>query len=139
MTIVIYPGAIDFFLDSVVQICYNEDMDVRSKIWLEIDGEPVFGSGRRALLESIEKFGSINKAAKDTNISYRKALSYIQNMESRLGKSLVERHTGGRNGGGASLTEEARHLLSKYEKLEKGINELLDLRFLEIFGNGNNQ
>jgi len=111
-------------------------MEVRSKIWLEIDGNPVFGSGRRALLESIDKLGSINRAARDINISYRKALSYIQSMEKRLGAKLVERQAGGKNGGGASLTKEAREFLTKYEKLESGINALLDLRFLEIFGNG---
>lgn len=108
-------------------------MEVRSKIWLEIDGNPVFGSGREALLKAIEKSGSINKAAKEINISYRKALSYIQNMEVRLGKNLVERRTGGKNGGGASLTRDAKDLLSKYEKLERGVNDLLDLRFMEIF------
>jgi len=122
-----------------VQICYNVNMDVRSKIWLEIKGEPVFGSGRRALLNSIDKLGSINRAAKDTNISYRKALSYIQSMESRLDKNLVERQAGGKNGGGAMITKEAREFLDKFEKLERGVNELLDLRFLEVFGNSKKQ
>ena len=122
-----------------MQICYNDNMEVRSKIWLEIKGEPVFGSGRRALLNSIDKLGSINKAAKDTNISYRKALSYIQSMEDRLNKNLVERQAGGKNGGGAMITKEAREFLDKFEKLESGINALLDLRFLEIFGNSKNQ
>ncbi len=114
-------------------------MEVRSKIWLEVDGNAVFGSGRRALLNSIDKLGSINKAAKDTNISYRKALSYIQSMENRLNKNLVERQAGGKNGGGAIITKEARALLDKFEKLESGVNALLDLRFLEIFGNSKNQ
>jgi len=122
-----------------VQICYNDNMDVRSKIWLEVEGETVFGSGRHALLAGIDKLGSINKAAKSINISNRKALSYIQNMEHRLSFQLVERHAGGKNGGGAHLTEDAKDLLLKYEKLERGINELLDLRFLEVFGNSKKQ
>ena len=125
-----------FFIDSVVQICYNENMEVRSKIWLAVDGEAVFGSGREALFKAIDKLGSINKAAKDINISYRKALSYIQVMEQRLGKKLVERQTGGLNGGGASLTDEAREFMQKYEQLEEGVNEMLDRKFSEIFGNG---
>lgn len=110
-------------------------MDIRSKIWLEINGEPVFGSGRRFLLQGITKYGSINMAAKDINISYRKALSYIKAMEQRLGINLVERKAGGRHGGGAMLTREAKELLGKYEILEDGINEMLDKRFLEVFGN----
>jgi molybdate transport system regulatory protein len=114
-------------------------MEIRSKIWLAVDGEPVFGSGREALLKSIDKMGSINKAAKDVNLSYRKALSYIQTMEQRLGKKLVERKAGGLHGGGASLTTEARGFLKKYELLEEGINEMLDRKFVEVFGNGKKQ
>jgi len=121
-------------MDIVVQICYNDTMEVRSKIWLAVDGEPVFGSGREALFKAIERLGSINKAAKEINLSYRKALTYIQIMEQRLGKRLVERKTGGLNGGGASLTEEARTFMRKYELLEEGVNEMLDKKFTEVFG-----
>ncbi len=110
-------------------------MEVRSKIWIEVDGKPVFGSGREALLKSIDRLGSINKAAKDINVSYRKALSYIQSMEERLGTTLVERQAGGVHGGGAVLTDEAKAFLRKFEQLEDGINERLDKKFLEVFGN----
>ena len=109
-------------------------MEIRSKIWLELEGEPVFGGGRRALLQGIDKYGSINKAAKTNNISYRKALSYIQTMEKRLQIKLVERKAGGAHGGGAKLTKKAKEFLKKYEKLENGINKKLDKKFLRIFG-----
>jgi molybdate transport system regulatory protein len=117
-------------------MCYNDIMDIRSKIWLEIKGEPVFGSGREALLRAIDRTGSINKAAKDIKMSYRKALSYIQTMEQRLGRRLVERRTGGLNGGGATLTDEAREFLRRYELLEGGVNDMLNRKFRKIFGNG---
>lgn len=109
-------------------------MEIKSKLWIEIDGKPVFGRGRRFLLEAIDKYGSINRAAKEINISYRKAWGYVKAMEERLGFRLVEKQTGGRNGGGATLTEEARGFLKKYEEMEKGINEIVDERFKEIFG-----
>jgi len=125
-----------FFFDTVRQICYNGYMEIRSKIWLEVDGEPVFGSGRRFLLNGIAKYGSINKAAKDINISYIKALSYIKFMEERLGVKLVERRVGGRNGGGATLTGDAKEFLKKYERLEHGINRMIDRRFLKVFSRG---
>ncbi|MBI5408785.1 MAG: LysR family transcriptional regulator [Nitrospirae bacterium] len=114
-------------------------MDVRSKIWIEVEGKPVFGSGRETLLKSIDKLGSINKAAKDINVSYRKALSYIQSMEERLGSRLVKRQTGGFHGGGAVLTNEAKDFLRKFEQLEDGIHEMLDKKFLEVFGNRKNK
>ena len=108
-------------------------MEIKSKIWIESEGKPVFGRGRRFLLEAIDKHGSINQAAKEINISYRKAWGYIKAMEERLGFKLIERQTGGRNGGGAIITNEARSFLNKYELLEKGIQELVDERFSEIF------
>ncbi len=114
-------------------------MEVRSKIWLTEDGKPIFGSGRKALLKAIHELGSINKAAKKINLSYRRALSYIQTMEQRLGTKLVERKAGGLHGGGASLTSEAKELLRKYELLEDGINEMLDNKFLEVFSDGKRQ
>ena len=37
-------------------------LQVRSKIWLEIDGEPVFGQGREELLRLIQKWASYLRA-----------------------------------------------------------------------------
>ncbi len=108
-------------------------MEIKSKLWIEVDGEPVFGRGRRFLLQAIDRYGSINQAAKEINISYRKAWSYIKAMEDRLGIKLVERHAGGKNGGGAALTEGARKFLKQYELLEDGIREIVDKRFKSIF------
>ena len=108
-------------------------LEVRSKIWIEADGEPVFGRGRRFLLEAIDTHGSINQAAKEVDISYRKALSHIQAMERRLGVSLVIRQTGGRNGGGATLTAEARVFLKKFKMMEQGLREFVDTQFKELF------
>lgn len=108
-------------------------MEIKSKLWLESEGKPVFGRGRRFLLEAIDAYGSINQAAKEINISYRKAWGYIKAMEERLGIKLVTRQAGGRNGGGAALTEEAREFLRKYEALENGIREIVDARFSDIF------
>lgn len=111
----------------------HNGLQIRSKVWIEVEGEPVFGRGRRFLLEAIESHGSINKAAEEVDISYRKAWSHIKAMEDRLGIKLVERQAGGKNGGGATLTEGARNFLKKYEALEKGIQEVVDERFKKVF------
>ncbi len=121
-----------FFQPSVMQKCHN-GLEIRSKVWIEADGEPVFGRGRRLLLEAIDKYGSINRAAQEVNISYRKAWSHIKVMEERLGIQLVERQTGGRHGGGAAVTKEARQFLKKFEAMEKGLRETVDERFRKLF------
>jgi molybdate transport system regulatory protein len=108
-------------------------MEIKSKLWIEVDGKPVFGRGRRFLLEAIDKHGSINQAAKEINISYRKAWGYIKAMEERLGFKLIERQTGGKNGGGAILTTAAKTFLSKYVELESGVREKVDEKFRKVF------
>jgi molybdate transport system regulatory protein len=118
-----------------MQKSHNE-VQVRSKVWMEVDGKPVFGRGRRLLLEAIDTHGSINQAAREVNISYRKAWSYIKYMEERLGIKLVERQTGGKNGGGAALTNEAREFMHKFEILEKDMRKSADARFQSVFKRG---
>lgn len=108
-------------------------LEIRSKVWIEVGGEPVFGRGRRFLLEAIDSHGSINRAAQEVDISFRKAWSHIKAMEERLGVKLVERQAGGKNGGGAILTDDARKFLKKYEALEKDIQEIVDERFRNVF------
>ena len=106
---------------------------IKSKFWIEVGGKPVFGMGKRCLLEAIEKYGSINKAAKEVRISYRTAWSYLNAMEERLGIKLIDRQTGGKNGGGAALTKNARTILKQYKDMERGLQKIVDGRFQKIF------
>lgn len=108
-------------------------MKVKSKIWIDVNGEPVFGRGRMQLLRAIDRYGSINQAAKEINISYRKAWGYIKAMEDRLGMDLVERQTGGLNGGGTILTEQAKDFILRYETLDEKIKAYADELFTEVF------
>jgi len=56
-------------------------------------------------------------------------------MQWRKGLELswLNERTGGKGGGGAILTQEARAILEKYREFEKGLQELVDRRFMEIF------
>jgi len=107
-------------------------LQVRSKIWLEVGGEPVFGKGREELLRLIQKGNSINAAAKAMGIPYRKAWTYIDSMEKRLGFPLVNRCRGGVGGGVSSLTPEAAALLEKFCLLQEGFNDRVNNRFTEL-------
>ncbi len=108
-------------------------MNVKLKLWIEKEGEPVFGDGRYELLRLIDETGSMNKAAKELKMSYRKAWGDIKLMEERLGIVLVETATGGKGGGGARLTQEAHELLGKYDEFRKDINELINEKFRSVF------
>lgn len=93
--------------------------EVKYKVWIEKDGEIIIGLGRDELLREIEKTGSIKKSAENIGISYRKALYYIDAMEKRYGKKIVESVRGGYGGGGSKLTEEGKKLLKEFEKVVK--------------------
>ncbi|WP_037919740.1 winged helix-turn-helix domain-containing protein [Sulfurihydrogenibium subterraneum] len=94
-------------------------VEVKYKVWIEKDGEIIMGLGRDELLREIEKTGSIKKSAEKVGISYRKALYFIDAMEKRYGKKIVESVRGGRGGGGSKLTEEGKKLLKEFEKVIK--------------------
>src|SRR3990167_5564785 len=87
-------------------------MKAKFKIWLEEKGGVAFAEGRRMLLESIDRLGSLNAAAKELGMSYRAAWGKIKATEKALGIKLLEVTTGGKGGGGATLTP---HLTSPME------------------------
>lgn len=118
---------------------WRERLSVRSKVWLEIDGEPVFSRGRALLFRAIDRHGSINAAARETGIPYRRAWGFVKAMEARLGAPLVTTKKGGADGGGASLTPAARELLAGFERLEQGVNDMVDERFVALFDDGRGQ
>ncbi len=111
----------------------DRQFSVRSKVWLEMEGEPVFGEGRRRLLEAIDRLGSITRAASHVGVSYRRAWSFLRAMEDRLGMRLVETQRGGENGGGARLTDEARVLLKDFEELLAATRETLKRKCKDFF------
>jgi molybdate transport system regulatory protein len=106
---------------------------IRSKIWFEVEGRPLLGEGRFRLLSAVERAGSINAAAKDLGISYRKAWSQLEAMEQHAPFPLLERRVGGKGGGKSQLTAETRELLKNFRLLREQINSAADDYFAEVF------
>lgn len=86
---------------------------VRLHLWLEHGGELYFGMGRAQLLASVERLGSIKKAAESMGMSYRAAWGKLQQSERALGVKLVESR--GARCAGVRLTPEARALVAAFE------------------------
>ncbi len=110
----------------------GHELQVRSKIWLEMDGEPVFGQGREDRLRPFQTTGRINAASKAMGIPYRKAWTYIDAMEKRLGFPLVIRKKGGAGGGESVLSLQATTLLEKFHALKKDFNGMANRKFIEL-------
>ncbi len=79
------------------------------------NGEKFFGEGPARLLRGIEEHGSLRSAAISMDMAYTKALKLLKNAEAALGFPLTTRTTGGKSGGGSTLTPEGKAWLSRYE------------------------
>ena len=77
--------------------------------------DKAFGPGIAELLRNVEKEGSLQGAAQSMNMAYSKAWKILKGAEKEWGLSLTDRETGGRDGGGSTLTPEAREILEHYE------------------------
>lgn len=95
--------------------------------------EKSFGKGVYELMKKAQSFGSLSGAYKDMKMSNSKAWKILKRAEEDLDMPLVERISGGKDGGGSKLTQEGEELLDKYEKFIQEMNEYAMIRFKEIF------
>lgn len=108
-------------------------MELGWKVWLKNDEKKIFGKGPRNLLIKVEKFGSLRKAAVSMNMSYSKAWNIISNLEKNLGFEILDKYVGGIDGGGSTLTDEARELIKKYDEFERDIEENIEKIYRKYF------
>jgi molybdate transport system regulatory protein len=99
---------------------------LRGRIWVEINGKPALTDAGADLLEQIAVCGSLSEAARRLHFSYRRAWMLLDAMNKRWPSPLVITATGGHRGGGATLTEQGRHVLSSYRDLLLRVEHLLD-------------
>jgi molybdate transport system regulatory protein len=110
-------------------------MKIRTKIWLDDDHDKViFGSGRLLMLETIDRLGSMNRAAKELKMSYRALWGRIKSTEERIGAKILATRPGGGKGQGSVLTPTGRKLLQDYNLLKQRIVKAADREFKKIFG-----
>ena len=95
--------------------------------------EKCFGPGVAQLLHRVQEHHSLRGAAISMEMAYSKAWTIIRRCEQQLGYPLLTLSTGGKGGGGASLTPEAITLLETYDRYCKRLQSAaLDL-FREEF------
>ncbi len=99
---------------------------IKSRIWIEADGNILLGEGRVDLLKAIENTGSLSKAAKSLNMSYKKAWSLIDAVNKRAEKPVISTKIGGKGGGGAQLTSYGKSLVKAFEIINENCWEFLD-------------
>lgn len=108
-------------------------MAVSGGLWLDNKGQSFLGGKRIALLESIEKHGSITHAAKAIAMSYKGAWDAVDAMNNLADRPLVIRETGGAHGGGTRLTDYGKQIVQLYRKLESGHRKVLGRMEADIY------
>ena len=99
---------------------------IKSRIWIEADDKMLLGEGRVSLLKAIEETGSLSKGAKSLNMSYKKAWSLIDMVNKSAKEPVVITTIGGKNGGGARITEHGKELIHVFDTINKNCWNYLD-------------
>ncbi|MGC0954107.1 molybdenum-dependent transcriptional regulator [Pantoea agglomerans] len=82
--------------------------------------QKLFADPRRIeLLKRVQQTGSISQGAKLAGISYKSAWDAINEMNQMADETLVERATGGKGGGGATLTRYGERLIQLFHLMEQ--------------------
>jgi molybdate transport system regulatory protein len=76
------------------------------------------GGDRIGLLEAIDRFGSITRAAREVGVCYKTAWDAVDAMNNAAERPLVERAAGGPGGGGTVLTDEGKETVRLYRVLQ---------------------
>lgn len=96
------------------------------RLSLDAPGGALVGERRVRLLEAIAEQGSITRAAAAVPLSYKAAWDALEAMNNLSPSPLVERSTGGRQGGGTRLTDAGRELVAMYRAVEREQQVSLD-------------
>ncbi len=104
----------------------NHSVKVNGSLWLESADGHFFGPGPVELLELIAETGSINMAAKAMNMSYKKAWALVNVLNTQTSTPVVIPQTGGKKGGGSTITREAMELVKYHRLLRERFKDFLE-------------
>ncbi|TDV39611.1 ModE family transcriptional regulator [Paraburkholderia caballeronis] len=105
-------------------------------VWFQAGQQTLGGAARIALLAAIRDTGSITGAAKAVGMSYKGAWDAIDAMNNLAGEPLVVRSTGGKGGGGTTLTPRAIRLIDTFHAIEREHRRFLERAGAAIDGFG---
>jgi len=99
---------------------------VNGSLWIEENGQRFFGPGPVELLEHIERTGSISKGAKAMGMSYKKAWELVNRINMLSAHPFVVTSIGGEDGGGSTISGEAKEMIAYYRGLRERFRLFLE-------------
>ncbi len=85
----------------------------------------------RTILKTIGKSGSIAKTSKLLNLSYKTVWNYVTRINNTFRGKIVETKIGGKENGGAYLTDLGKDILKLLDELEANTDKLIFLTGLD--------
>ena len=107
---------------------------LRVRFRIDFDQLCSIGPGKIQLLESIAASGSLSQAARDMEMSYRRAWLLMDSMNGSFDEPVVSANVGGSGGGGAVLTAFGQRLIDTYRTLEKELTTVAKRHLHDIEG-----
>lgn len=98
-------------------------------MWLERDGQYIFGYRLCEILRAIDRTGSIKHAAADFGYSYRYVWGRIKKAERTLGQPLVIAQVGGKGVHRSELTSHARRLVEDFSAVRERMLAVVEREF----------
>jgi molybdate transport system regulatory protein len=92
--------------------------EVRFRLRVKRGEDIAVGPGKVDLLEAIDRTGSITSAARELGMSYRRAWLLVDTMNRCFRSAVVTAETGGRRGGGTTLTPLGAEVVRRYRRIE---------------------
>lgn len=93
---------------------------LRTKIFVRDD---MIGAGKIALLAQLGESGSISAAARDMDLTYRRAWFLLDTLQRCFKDPLFTTERGGADAGGAKLTDLGRELVTRHQAHEAQAQE----------------
>lgn len=91
---------------------------VTIRIRIAVGENIAIGQGKADLLEAIGRTGSISAAARDLDMSYRKAWMLVDEMNQCFPSPVVTAAKGGLRGGGAVVTRLGQEALTRFRRIQ---------------------
>jgi molybdate transport system regulatory protein len=82
-------------------------------------GERMLGPGKMELVAHIDATGSLAAAAKKMRMSYMRAWTLVQNLNSDPNRPMIEMSRGGVGGGTAKVTQFGKKVLALYRSMDR--------------------
>lgn len=102
---------------------------LKVRIRIDFDTVHAVGPGKIALLERMRDCGSLSQAARELDMSYRRAWQLLDSLNTSFTRPVIVTSVGGKGGGGSEITQLGLEIIETYRTLEDEITALARRRF----------